>query len=166
VADLTAIRTGSGWLYLAAVRDLFSRKIVGWAIAPSMPAAWVGEALRLAIGQRAVGSDLIMHSDRGSQYASELHRDWLERHGIKASMSRQGNGWDNRVMARCFLSLKMASVWHQDDAHQAEAGKGVADDLVGFDNQIRWHAKRRSQSPKAYEHAMAEKELIAVSEIT
>lgn len=166
VADLTYIRTRSGWLYLAAVMDLFSRKIVGWAMAPSMPAELVCEALRLAIGQRGVGPDLIMHSDRGSQYASDLHRDLLERHGIKASMSRKGNCWDNSVMERFFLSLKMERVWHQDYANQAEAEKDVADYIVGFYNQIRLHSKLRYQSPNAYEQAMAEKELIAVSEKT
>lgn len=166
VADLTSLRTRSGWRYLAAVMDLFSRKSAGWAMAPSMPAEWVCEALRLAIGQRGVGPDLIMHSDRGSQYASDLHRDLLARHGIKASMSRKGNCWDNSVMERFFLSLKMERVWHQDYAHQAEAGKDVADYMVGFYNQIRLHSKLRYQSPNAYEQAMAEKELIAVSEKT
>ncbi len=166
VADLTYIRTRSGGLYLAAVMELFSRKIVGWAMAPSMPAELVCEALRLAIGQRGVGPELIMHSDRGSQYASELHRDLLERHGIQARMSRKGNGGDNRVMERFLLSLNMESVWHQDYAHQAEAEKDVADDIVGFYNPIRLHSKLRYQSPSAYEPSMTEKELIAVSEKT
>ncbi|MFZ1574396.1 MAG: hypothetical protein WAT36_04005 [Chromatiaceae bacterium] len=144
--------------------DLFARKLVGGARAPSMPAAWVGAALRLAIGQRGVGPELIMHRDRGSPYASDLHRDLLARHGLKARMSRQGNGGDNRVMERCFLSLNMASVWHQDDAHQAAAEQAVADDMVGFYNPIRLHSKRRYQSPRAYEQSMAEQELIALSE--
>lgn len=107
-----------------------------------------------------------MHSDRGSQYASDLHRDLLDRHGIKASMSRKGNCWDNSVMERFFLSLKMERVWHQDYANQAEAGKDIADYMVGFYNQIRLHSKLRYQSPNAYEQAMAEKGLIEVSEKT
>ncbi len=81
-------------------------------------------------------------------------------------MSRKGNCWDNRVMERFLLSLKMERVWHQDYAHQAEAEKDVADYIVGFYHQIRLHSKLRYQSPHAYEQAMAEKELIEVSEKT
>lgn len=81
------LRTRSGWLYLAAVMDLYSRKIVGWAMAPTMPAELVCSALQMAITQRCPAPGLIVHSDRGSQYASEAHRTLLERHGLRASMS-------------------------------------------------------------------------------
>lgn len=163
VSDLTYIRTRTGWLYLAAVMDLFSRKIIGWAMAPSMPAELVCRALQVAIGQRGAAPGLLVHSDRGSQYASELHRELLERYGLQASMSRKGNCWDNSVMERFFLSLKMERVWQRDYANHAEAEKDVADYIVGFYNSVRLHSKVGYQSPSAYERFMTEKELIAVS---
>ena len=165
-ADLTYVRTRSGWLYLAAVLDLYSRKIVGWAMSGSMPAELVCRALQMAIGQRGVTPGLLVHSDRGSQYASELHRSLLERYGLQASMSRKGNCWDNSVMERFFLSLKMERVWLQDYANQAEAEKDIADYIVGFYNNTRLHSKLGYQSPNAYEQARTEKELIVVSEKT
>lgn len=96
VSDITYIRTG--WLYLAIVLDLFSRKVVGWAVAPSMPAELVRAALRMAIQQRQPAPGLIVHSDRGSQYASKLYQDLLDEHGFVCSMSRKGNCWDRRRM--------------------------------------------------------------------
>jgi transposase InsO family protein len=96
VADITYIRTRSGWLYLAAVMDLYSRKIVGWAMAPNMPAELVCSALQMAIAQRQPAAGLIVHSDRGSQYASAAHRTVLDRHGLVMSMSRKGNCWDTQ----------------------------------------------------------------------
>ena len=139
---------------------------MGGAMAPSRPAAGVGAALRLAIGQRGVGPELSMHRERGSHDASELHRDWRARQGLQASLSRTGNGGDNRVMERCLLSLNMERVWHQDDAQQAAAEQAVADDMVGFYHPSRWHSTLRYQSPRAYEQSMAEQALIAVSEKT
>jgi hypothetical protein len=96
VSDITYIRTGAGWLYLATVLDLYARKVVGWAMAPSMPAKLVCDALNMAIQQRRPGPGLIVHSDRGSQYASELYQDLLTRHGFVCSMSRKGNCWDTQ----------------------------------------------------------------------
>ncbi len=113
VADITYIRTERGWLYLAAVLDLYSRKIVGWAMAPSMPAELVCCALQMAIVLRQPKPGLIMHTDRGSQYASQAHRDLLAKHKLVASMSRKGNCWDNAVMERFFLNLKMERVWQR-----------------------------------------------------
>ena len=98
VADITYIRTRSGWLYLAAVLDLYSRKLVGWAMAPNMPAELVCAALQMAIYQRQPAPGLVVHSDRGSQYASQSHRDLLARYGLQGSMSRKANCWDNAVM--------------------------------------------------------------------
>lgn len=153
-------------MYLAAVLDLFSRKIVGWAMAPSMPAELVCQALQMAIGQRGVSPGLIVHSDRGSQYASDLHMELLGQYGLTASMSRKGNCWDNSVMERFFLSLKMERVWRRNYANQAEAEKDVADYIVGFYNSVRLHSKLGYQSPNTYERLMTEKELIGVSEKT
>ena len=96
VSDITYIRTRSGWLYLAVVLDLYSRKVVGWAMAPTMHAELVCAALQLAIAQRQPTPGLIVHSDRGSQYESALHQALLARHGLVGSMSRKGNCWDTQ----------------------------------------------------------------------
>ena len=166
VSDITYIRTRSGWLYLAAVLDLFSRKIVGWAMAPSMPAELACSALQMAITQRNAPTGLLVHSDRGSQYASELHRAQLRRHGLQASMSRKGNCWDNAVMERFFLNLKMERVWQRDYANHAEAIRDITDYIVGFYNNVRLHSKLGYLTPTAYERKMADKQPIEVSEIT
>ena len=110
VADITYIRTHSGWLYLAVVLDLFARKVVGWVMAPDMRATLVCQALQLALAQRQPPPGLTVHSDRGSQYASDAHRALLARQGLVGSMSRKGNCWDNSVMGRFFLELKMERV--------------------------------------------------------
>ena len=96
VSDITYIRTRTGWLYLAVVLDLHSRKIVGWAMAPSMPATLVCAAVQMAIVQRNPDAGLVVHSDRGTQYASSLHQALLSQHGLVASMSRKGNCWDTQ----------------------------------------------------------------------
>ncbi len=166
VADITYIRTRSGWLYLAAVMDLFSRKIVGWAMAPNMQAELVCAALRMAVAQRRPPTGLIVHTDRGSQYASEAYRTLLQQHGLRASMSRKGNCWDNAVMERFFLNLKMERVWQRDYANHAEAMCDVADYIVGFYNNERLHSKRGYLPPAVYEREMAAKQPIGVSEKT
>lgn len=153
--DITYIRTGSGWLYLAAVLDLYSRKVVGWAMAPNMPAQLVCSALRMALASRCPKPGLIVHSDRGSQYASQEHTRLLAQHGAIASMSRKGNCWDNAVMERFFLSLKMERVWHGDYANQAEASADITDYIVGFYNPVRLHSTLGYRSPAEHERAAA-----------
>ena len=106
VADITYLWTQEGWLYLAVVLDLFSRRIVGWSIASHMEKELVKNALLMAIGRRKPTNELMHHSDRGCQYASEEYRDLLNQHRITVSMSRKGNCWDNAVMERFFGSLK------------------------------------------------------------
>jgi transposase InsO family protein len=155
VADITYIRTRRGWLYLAAVLDLFSRKIVGWAMAPTMPAELVCAALQMAIAARQPKPGLVMHSDRGSQYASELHRTLLAHHGLIGSMSRKGNCWDNAVMERFFLNLKMERVWQRDYANPLEAVNDITDYIVNFYNATRLHSTLGYRSPNEYERAIA-----------
>ena len=166
VADITYLRTRSGWLYLAAVMDLFSRKIVGWAMAPNMPAELVCSALQMAIAQRNPLPGLLVHSDRGCQYASDAHRALLTRHGLRPSMSGKGNCWDNAVMERFFLNLKMERVWQRDYANHAEAMQDVADYIVSFYNNVRLHSTLGYLPPNAYELKSAAKQPIDVSEIT
>ena len=149
--DITYIRTRSGWLYLAAVLDLYSRRIVGWAMAPNMPAELVCSALRMAIVSRRPAPGLLVHSDRGCQYASEAHTKLLAEHGLLGSMSRKGNCWDNAVMERFFLNLKMERVWQRDYANHAEAKIDIADYIVGFYNPVRLHSTLGYRSPVEHE---------------
>lgn len=151
VSDITYVRTRSGWLYLAAVMDLYSRKIVGWAMASSMPAQLVCDALKMAIATRCPAPGLIVHSDQGSQYAADEHAKLLKRHGLVASMSRKGNCWDNAVMERFFLNLKMERVWQRDYANHAEARLDIADYIVGFYNSMRLHSSLGYRAPAEYE---------------
>ena len=166
VSDITYIRTGAGWLYLAVVLDLYARKVVGWAMAPSMPAKLVCDALSMAIQQRQPAPGLIVHSDRGSQYASESYQDLLADHGFVCSMSRKGNCWDNAVAERFFLNLKMERVWQRQYANHTEAKADITDYIVGFYNCKRINSALANLSPAVYERKMAAREPIVVSEIT
>jgi transposase InsO family protein len=166
VSDITYIRTRSGWLYLAVVLDLYSRKVIGWATAPDMQSTLVCSALQLAIAQRQPAAGLIVHSDRGCQYASVAHQTLLTRNGLVGSMSRKGNCWDNAVMERFFLNLKMERVWQRDYANRREATADVADYIVNFYNNVRLHSKLGNLPPNAYEQQTAIKQPIVVSEIT
>lgn len=165
-SDITYIRTRSGWLYLAVVMDLYSRKIIGWAMSPTMHTELVSRALLMAIGQRKPVAGLLLHSDRGSQYASHEYQDLLKQHGIICSMSRKGNCWDNAVMERFFLNLKMERVWQRDYANHLEAVKDITEYIVGFYNCVRLHSTLGNLPPMIYEMEMAAKELIEVSENT
>ncbi len=166
VTDITYIRTGTGWLYLAIVLDLYSRKVVGWAMAPSMPAQLVCTALQMAIQQRQPARGLIVHSDRGSQYASALYQALLAEHGFVCSMSRKGNCWDNAVAERFFLNLKMERVWQRTYANQAEARLDIISYIVGFYNSERLNSVLGNVPPSVFEQNMAVKKPIVVSEFT
>jgi transposase InsO family protein len=166
VADITYIQTRSGWLYLAVVLDLFSRKIVGWAMAPNMPAELVCSAMQMAIAQRRPPPGLIAHSDRGSQYASASYRSLLARHGMQQSMSRKGNCWDNAVMERFFLSLKVERVWRRNYANHGEAIRDITQYIVGYYNNERLHSKLGYLPPTVYERQMALGQPIEVSGIS
>jgi transposase InsO family protein len=166
VGDITYIRTKQGWLYLAAIMDLHSRKIVGWAMAPNMETKLVISALRFALQQRRPGPGLLMHTDQGSQYASGEYQRELEQHGIVCSMSRRGNCWDNAVMERFFLNLKMERVWRQDYANHTEAARDITDYIVAFYNTTRLHSALGNLPPAVFERKQAADLLIGVSEIS
>tara|TARA_B110000091_G_scaffold134180_1_gene143640 strand:+ start:524 stop:967 length:444 start_codon:yes stop_codon:yes gene_type:complete len=125
VGDITYIWTREGWLYLAVVIDLFSRKVVGWAMDRNMEASLVNDALLMAIWQRKPSSGLIWHTDRGSQYASTSHRKIIEQHKIIQSMSRKGNCWDNAVSESFFHTLKTELVHHMDFKTREEAKQEI-----------------------------------------
>jgi len=166
VSDITYIRTRTGWLYLAVVMDLYSRKVVGWATSHTMQTELVCRALRMALGARKPAPGLILHSDRGSQYASHEYQQLLHQHGLVCSMSRKGNCWDNAVMERFFLNLKMERVWQRDYANQLEAAKDLAEYIVGFYNCLRLHSKLGNLPPAIFEREQEVKNPIEVSEIT
>lgn len=151
VSDLTYIRTRAGWLYLAVVLDLYSRKIVGWAMQAQMTAELVCDALRMAIASRKPPAGLIVHSDQGVQYVSEQHMQLLASNGFIASMSRRGNCWDNAVMERFFLNLKTERTWQRDYANHAEARLDVLDYIVRFYNSVRLHSTLGYCSPNEHE---------------
>jgi len=121
LTDITYVWTRTGWLYLAAVLDLYSRRIVGWALEKRMTKAFACRALQMAIDRRQPGKGLIHHSDRGSQYASKVYQKLLETHGMIPSMSRKGDCWDNAPMESFFHTLKVELVHHRDDATREEA---------------------------------------------
>src|SRR5262249_24987003 len=114
VADITYIPTREGWLYLAVVEDLFSRMVVGWSMAATMTSRLVVDALEMAVQRRLPDAELVAHSDRGSQYASEHYQRLLARHGITCSMSDVGQCWDNAPMESFFASLKKELTHHED----------------------------------------------------
>jgi putative transposase len=148
------------------VLDLHLRKIVGWAMAPEMSATLVFTALQMAIVQRNPAAGLVVHSDRGTQYASAQHKKLLEKFGLVGSMSRKGNCWDNAVMESFFLNLKMERLWQKDYANHHEAMTDVADYIVGFYNSTRLHSKLGYLSPNAFECKSATPPPIDVSEFT
>jgi transposase InsO family protein len=165
-SDITYVRTQSGWLYLAAVMDLFSRKVIGWATDSTMPSGLVCRALQMAISARQPLPGLIVHSDRGSQYASEKYQQLLKKHGFICSMSRQGNCWDNAVMDRFFLNLKMERVWQRDYANHLEATQDITQYIVEFYNASRLHSTLGNLPPIIYEEIFATKQPVKVSEFT
>jgi putative transposase len=151
VGDITYIPTQEGWLYLATVIDLFSRRIVGWSMAKSMEASLVNDALLMAIWSRKPKAGLIWHTDRGSQYASESHRAILQEHGISQSMSRKGNCWDNAVAESFFHTLKTELTYHHQFRTREEAKAAIFYYIEIFYNRERFHSTNNYMSPADYE---------------
>ena len=140
LADITYVETAQGWLYLATVLDLYSRKIVGWAMRDHLRAELPLAALQMAIAAQRPGPGLIHHSDRGVQYASHDYRAALAAGGITASMSRKGDCYDNAPMESFFHTLKTERVHHRQYATRAEAQRDVFAYIEGFYNRTRRHS--------------------------
>lgn len=151
VTDITYLRTKEGWLYLAAVLDLFSRRVVGWALEDHMREGLVNQALLMAIKKRRPCAGLMHHSDRGSQYASVNYQDFVRKYGIIISMSRKGNCWDNAVMERFFGSLKTERTDGKNYLSHAHAKIDVIDYIEKFYNAKRLHSALNYVSPVQYE---------------
>jgi putative transposase len=153
LADITYIPTREGWLYLAAVADLYSRRVVGWAMAEHMESRLVVDALAMAIERRLPDEGLLAHSDRGSQYASEHYQRLLAKHGITCSMSRRADCWDNAPMESFFASLKKELVHGADFATRAEARAALFEYIEVFYNVQRRHSSLGYVSPAEYEQS-------------
>jgi putative transposase len=151
VADITYIWTLQGWLYLAAVMDLYSRQIVGWAMDKTMTQDLVIQALNQAIGRRRPPRGLIHHSDRGCQYASTKYQKLLKKNGMRASMSRKGNCYDNACMESFFHSLKTECVYLRSYRTRQEAKQSIFQYIEVFYNRIRSHSSLNYMSPYYYE---------------
>jgi putative transposase len=151
VSDATGVLTGQGWLYLVAVLDVFSRRVVGWAMSPSLDAPLTIAALRMAVSQRRPAPRLILHSDRGSQFASAAYRQVLAQHGLCPSMSRQGNCYDNAFIESFWSSLKYELVYHRPFATFTEARTAIFEYIETFYNRTRLHSSLAYRSPLNFE---------------
>jgi putative transposase len=153
VADVTSIATTSGWLYLAVVLDLFSRRVVGWAMAATLDSELVEQALSMALTQRKPGPGLLHHSDRGCQYTSEAYQSFLKRQEIQVSMSRRGNCWDNAVIERFFGTLKRECTSREHFKTHEQARTTIFEYIEAFYNRVRKHSTPGYLSPVHFELA-------------
>jgi transposase InsO family protein len=148
--DLTALPTGQGWLYLAVVLDLWSRRVVGWAVRTTLETELVTAAWHMAVGRRQATPPL-HHSDRGSQYTSAAYQQMLARHHVGCSMSRPGNCWDNAPVESFFRTLKVELIPDAIWPTRAAAARAVHDYIEGFYNTTRLHSSLGYQSPVRFE---------------
>lgn len=153
LADITYVGTREGWLYLAAVKDLYTRKIVGWSTSDRLTADLVTRALEMGIGRQLPESGLLAHSDRGSQYASADYQRLLSKHGIRCSMSRKGNCWDNAPMESFFATLKKELVYLEEYQTREEARQSLFKYIELFYNRVRRHSALGYLSPAEFEEA-------------
>ena len=138
--DATCVLTGQGWLYLVAVLDVFTRRVIGWAMHQILDAQLVIAALRMALIQRRPGQSLIIHSDRGAQFASAAYRQLLNQHRLFPSMSRKGNCYDNAFIESFWSTLKYELVYHHRFTTHAQARTAIFDYIETFYNRTRLHS--------------------------
>ena len=153
VTDITYVPTDQGWLYLAGVLDLHSRRVVGWAMAEHLETPLVRDALRMALGRRSVGPGLVHHSDRGVQYCSDAYQDLLREAGIQASMSRRGDCYDNAAMESFWSTLKTELVHGEHYVTREQARASIFEYIEVFYNRKRLHSSLGYVSPEAFEAA-------------
>jgi putative transposase len=153
-ADITYIPTGEGWLYLAGVIDICSRKIVGWSMADHMETSLVSDALKMALVQRRPEQGLLHHSDRGVQYAGDDYKYLLQTNDMEVSMSGKGDCWDNAVMESFWSTLKTELVHHEQFATHEQARAAIFEYIEVFYNRKRLHSSLGYQSPEAFEASL------------
>jgi putative transposase len=161
--DVTFLPTGDGWLYLAVLLDLYSRRVVGWAMSERNDEKLTLAALEMALDQRQPKTGLIHHSDRGTTYASGAYQDVLAKRGIVCSMSRKGNCWDNAVVESFFSTLDIECANQQPFASRAAARRDVTEYIVGFYNPTRLHSTLGYVSPMKFEQRTRRRRLTGVS---
>jgi len=153
-ADITYLATDEGWLYLATVLDLGSRRLIGWAMSERIDGRLVCDALSMAYWRRRPEAGLLMHSDRGIQYASHDYRGLIKQFGMTQSMSRKGNCWDNAPMESFYKTLKVERTYQVRYATRAHARLDVVNWIEGFYNRIRLHSAIDYQSPAEFESGL------------
>ncbi len=161
VADITFIPTDEGWLYLAGVKDLYTCELVGWAMDSRMTKELTLTAWRMAYWKKKPAAGLIYHSDRGSQYCSHTYRDTLVGYGMRASMSRKGNCYDNAPMESFFGTLKMELTHHARYETREQARQEIFEYIEVFYNRIRRHARLNYYSPIEFEKQFYETPMVA-----
>ena len=149
--------TAERWLYLATIMDLYSRRIIGWSLRERLTKELVIAALDMALSKRNIYNDLLIHSDRGSQYASELYQLHLLKNGILCSMSGKGNCWDNAVMESFYRSLKIELIYQNHYQTRREAQRDIFEYIEIFYNRERLHSSLGYYTPEEYEMLMLEK---------
>jgi len=154
VSDITFIATGEGWLYLAAILDLASCRIVGWSMSERINAELVCQTLRSACWQRKPPPGLILHSDRGSQYASRAYRKLAASWGMTVSMSRRANAWDNAPMESFFKTLKVERIYQTRYETRAQARLDIVDWIEGYYNRQRIHSSTGYRTPVQAEETL------------
>lgn len=151
VSDITYIRVGRSWLYLAVVLDLFSRKVIGWALNNHMRESLIIEAFNMAMSCREIKGNVLLHSDRGVQYRGHEYQQLLKDHGVECSMSRKGNCWDNAVMESFFGRLKVELIYAECYKTVEETHAGVFEYIEMFYNRQRRHSAIGYISPHEFE---------------
>jgi len=150
---VTYLPTGEGWLFLAVLLDLYSRRVVGWALSERNDEALTLSALQMALDQRRPATGLVHHSDRGTTYASGEYQDVLARHGLVCSMSRKGDCWDNAVVESFFSTLDIECAGERPFSTRSAARREVYDYILSFYNPTRLHSTLGYRSPMEFERA-------------
>jgi putative transposase len=153
-SDITYLLTDEGWLYLAVIMDLGTRRIVGWAMSERITAKLVCDALQMAYWRRRPAAGLLLHSDRGSQYASEEYRKLIKQFRMTQSMSRKGNCWDNAPMESFFKTLKVENTHRLNYTSRSQARLDIVNWIEGFYNARRMHSAIGYQSPAEFERSL------------
>ncbi len=150
-SDITYVRTDEGWIYLAAILDIYSRQIVGWSMKERLTQDLTIKALQQALGRRNPGSGLVFHSDRGVQYASHDFRNLLKRKGFVQSMSGKGNCYDNAIMETFFHTIKTELIYFERYRTKEEARRSIFEYIEVFYNRVRRHSALNYKSPTEFE---------------
>jgi len=152
--DITYVWTTEGWMYLATIIDLYSRAVIGWSLQDSMTKELVCDALLMALWRRGFPKRVIVHSDRGSQYCSDAYQQIIKRYGLKCSMSRKGNFWDNAVAESFFHTLKIELIYQTNYQTKEKTKQKIFQYLEVYYNRKRRHSSIDYQTPYEFENQL------------